>query len=80
MKNYLKVAIRNLLRIKEYFFINVFGLAVGMACAIMVLVYIREQSQYDNFHPASDRLYRLYIESKIGGLESNVVSSKFSLK
>jgi putative ABC transport system permease protein len=72
MKNYLKVAIRNLLRIKEYFFINVFGLAVGMACAIMVLVYIREQSQYDNFHPASDRLYRLYIESKIGGLESKV--------
>ena len=70
MKNYLKLAIRNLLRNKEYFFINVFGLAVGMACAIMVLVYIREQSEYDHFHPASDRLYRVYLDSKIGGIES----------
>jgi len=72
MMNYLKLAIRNLLRNKEYFFINVFGLAVGMACAIMVLVYIREQSKYDDFHPASDRLYRVYLDSKIGGLESKV--------
>jgi putative ABC transport system permease protein len=72
MKNYLKLAIRNLLRNKEYFFINVFGLAVGMACAIMVLVLIWEQSKYDDFHPASDRLYRVYLDSKFGGLESKV--------
>ncbi|HZK96209.1 MAG TPA: FtsX-like permease family protein [Prolixibacteraceae bacterium] len=75
MNSYLKLAIRNLLRNKEYFFINVFGLAVGMACAIMVLVYIWEQSNYDDFHPSSDRLYRVYIESKLGGLESNVAYS-----
>ncbi|HEY3388866.1 MAG TPA: ABC transporter permease, partial [Prolixibacteraceae bacterium] len=75
MNNYLKLAIRNLLRNKEYFFINVFGLAVGMACAIMVLVYIWEQSKYDDFHPSSDRLFRVYIESKLGGLESNVALS-----
>ena len=72
MKNYLLVAIRNLLRYKEYFFINIFGLAVGMACAIMVMVYIWEQSKYDSFHPSSDRLYRVYIDSKLGGLESKV--------
>jgi len=80
MNNYLKLAIRNLLRNKEYFFINVFGLAVGMACAIMVLVYVREQSKYDDFHPDSDRLYRVYVESKFGGLESNaaVTSPKFA--
>ncbi len=75
MNSYLKLAIRNLLRNKEYFFINIFGLAVGMACAIMVLVYIWEQSNYDDFHPSSDRLYRVYIESKIGGLESNAALS-----
>jgi len=75
MNSYLKLAIRNLLRNKEYFFINVFGLAVGMACAIMVLVFIWEQSNYDDFHPSSDRLYRVYIESKLGGLESNAALS-----
>ena len=80
MKSYLKLAIRNLLRNREYFFINVFGLAVGMACAIMVMVYISQQAKYDNFHPASDRLYRVYLDSKLGGLESKVAltSSMFA--
>ncbi len=72
MKNYLIVAIRNLLRNKEYFFINLFGLAVGMASAIMVMLYVWEQSKYDSFHPSSDRLYRVYLDSKLGGLESKV--------
>src|SRR5512133_3094972 len=82
MNNYLKLTIRNLLRNKEYFFINVFGLAVGMACAIMVLLYIWEQSEYDHFHPASDRLYRVYLDSKFGGLESKVAltSPKFAFE
>ena len=72
MKNFLFVAIRNLLRNNEYLFINVFGLAVGMACSIMVLLYVWEQSKYDSFHPASDRLCRVYLDSKLGGLESHV--------
>ena len=72
MRNYVTVAIRNLLRNKEYFFINVFGLAVGIACAIMVMIYIWEQAEYDSFHPASERLYRVYVDSKLGGLESKV--------
>ena len=72
MKSYLKLAFRNLLRNKEYFFINVFGLAVGMACAILVMVYISQQAKYDDFHPSSDRLYRVYLDSKLGGLESKV--------
>ena len=75
MKNYLIVAIRNLLRNKEYFFINVFGLAVGMACVIMVLAYVWEQSKYDSFHPSSERLCRVYLDSKLGGLESKVAVS-----
>ena len=72
MRNYLIVAIRNLLRNREYFFINVFGLAVGMACAIMVMVYVWEQSKFDSFHPSSERLCRVYLDSKLGGLESKV--------
>lgn len=75
MKNYLLSAIRNLLRNKEYFIINVFGLAVGMACAIMVMVHIWEQSKFDSFHPESDRLCRVYLDSKLGGLESKVAVS-----
>src|ERR1035437_4721648 len=41
-----------------------------MACAILVMVNIWEQLNFDNFHPGSDRLYRVYIDTKMGGLES----------
>ena len=70
MRNYLKLAIRNLLRNKEYLIINVFGLAVGMACAILVMLSVWEQLEYDDFHPHADRLYRAYIDVKLGGHES----------
>jgi putative ABC transport system permease protein len=72
IRNWLILPVRNLLRNKEYFIINVFGLAVGMACAILVLVNIWEHSNFDSFHPDSDRLYRVYIDTKMGGLESKV--------
>lgn len=79
-KNYLKLAVRNLLRNKEYFIINVFGLAVGMACAILVMANIWEQLNFDKFHPGSDRLCRVYIDAKMGGLESKaaVTSSLYA--
>ncbi len=70
MRTYLKLAIRNLLRNKEYLLINVFGLTVGMACAILVMLSIWEQMEYDDFHPHSERVCRAYIDLKIGGLES----------
>lgn len=70
MKNYLRLSIRNLLRNKEYLLINVFGLTVGMACAIVVMLSIWEQFEYDDFHPHSDRICRAYIDLRIGGLES----------
>jgi putative ABC transport system permease protein len=41
----------------------------------MVMVYIWQQSRYDTFHPSSDRLYRVYLDSKLGGLESKVAVS-----
>ncbi len=72
MKSFFSAILRNLVRNKEYFFINIFGLAIGMACAIMVMIYIWQQSRYDSFHPSSDRLYRVYLDSKLGGLESKV--------
>ena len=80
ISNYLKLAIRNLLRIKEYFVINVFGLAIGMACTILVMLNIRDELRYDNFHPNHDRLFRIYIHSNLDGLESKaaVTSQRFA--
>ncbi len=62
IKNYFKIAIRNLKRKRAYFFINVIGLALGMACAIMVFSLIKYHSGFDNFHKDKDRIYRFVTE------------------
>ncbi|UCE07810.1 MAG: ABC transporter permease [bacterium] len=57
--NYLKIALRNLIRQKMYSFINIFGLAVGLACSILILAWVKTELNYDKFHKHFDEIYRL---------------------
>jgi len=59
LRNYLKFAFRNLKRHKIYSFINIFGLAVGMACAILILLWIQDELSYDRFHANANDIYRV---------------------
>jgi putative ABC transport system permease protein len=63
IKNYLKVAFRNIYRNKIYSFINIFGLAVGMACSILILLWVQEELSYDDFHENGDEIYQAYLKS-----------------
>jgi len=58
-KNYLKVAIRNLFRHKGFSFINIAGLGIGMACTIMILLWVQNEKNYDKFHPNAPNIYRV---------------------
>ena len=49
-KNYLKITFRNLLKYKVYSFINITGLAVGMACSILILLWINDELSFDRFN------------------------------
>jgi putative ABC transport system permease protein len=64
-KNYLKVAVRNLKKYKVYSFINIFGLATGLACSIFVFLYIFNEISYDKFHEKFDQIYRVYVKARI---------------
>lgn len=57
--NYFKISFRNLLKKKAYSFINIAGLAVGIACCITILLYVQFEFSYDTFHEHSDRIYRV---------------------
>ena len=59
-RNYIKVSIRNLIKQKLYSVINIGGLAVGIACFIMILIFVRHEFSYDRFYKDSDRIYRVY--------------------
>lgn len=64
IKNYVKIAIRNIVRHKGYSFINIAGLAIGMACCILILLWVQDELSYDRFHENSEDLYRVIQDIK----------------
>lgn len=62
IKNYFKIAWRNLKRNKAYAFISVTGLALGITCGILIFTLISYHLSFDNFHKDSNRIYRVYTE------------------
>ncbi|HEY6902280.1 MAG TPA: ABC transporter permease, partial [Puia sp.] len=60
LKNFFKVALRSLWKQKGYSFLNIFGLAMGMACSLLILLWIMDERSVDNFHVKGNRLYRVY--------------------
>jgi putative ABC transport system permease protein len=60
LKNYLKIAFRNLARQKTLTFINVFGLSVGLACFTLFMLYAVNEFSFDRFHENADRIFRVY--------------------
>ncbi|MCP4723400.1 MAG: FtsX-like permease family protein, partial [bacterium] len=66
-KNYLKITFRNLIKHKSYTFINISGLALGIACTILILAYIGFELSYDKFHENHENIYRAAVSGKIAG-------------
>lgn len=62
LKNYLTIALRNISRHKGYTFLNVAGLAVGIASCIIIFFFIRNELSYDTYHRDADRIYRVAID------------------
>ncbi len=65
--NYIKIAIRNLLRQKAFSIINISGLAIGMASAILIMIWIQNEISHDRFHEKGDRLYTLNNRDRFNG-------------
>lgn len=59
IRNYLKIAFRNLLKYKFISFINLFGLTVGFTCCLLILSYIINELSYDKFNTKANRIYRI---------------------
>ena len=62
LKNYLKVALRNILKTKVFSLINITGLAIGMAATLMILMYVANELSYENFHQKHKQIYRVSVE------------------
>lgn len=65
--NLFLTAIRNLVKNRAYSLINIFGLAIGISCSILILLWVQDERSYDAFHPKADRLYQLWVNSAFDG-------------
>ncbi|WP_221394016.1 ABC transporter permease [Dyadobacter sp. NIV53] len=66
LKNYLKIALRNLVKNKTYSFINITGLAMGMSVSVLILMFVMHEFSYDKFHENHKRIYRILGKMKFG--------------
>ncbi len=67
IKNYFKIALRNLWKNKGYSAINIFGLAIGLATCLLITLYVTNELSYDRFNAKADRIYRINSDIKFGG-------------
>lgn len=67
IKNYIKIALRNLNRFKGYAATNILGLAIGLTCGLLIMLFVLDELSYDKFHEKADRIYRV----RSGDMETN---------
>jgi putative ABC transport system permease protein len=76
--NYFKIAIRKFRKQKAYSFINIAGLAIGLAACLLILLWVKDELSYDKFHEKADRIYLLALSDEIGGASSDLAVTPFA--
>ena len=75
LKNYLKIAWRNLLKNKGFTAINIIGLSLGIGCFIIIAMFVTDELSYDKFNEKADRIYRVHSDISFGGTDLNMAVS-----
>lgn len=80
IQNFFKVAFRNMRKYKGYSFINIVGLAVGLACVFLIYLFVQDELSYDKFYPKSNDIYRVATKIKMGErkMDGNTICAPFS--
>jgi len=79
LKNYLKVVWRNIKRHKGYSFINVAGLALGLACCLLICIWVLDELSFDKFHQNAPNLYRVEEDQDYSGRIYHVTVTPYPL-
>ena len=73
--NLIKHSLRSFKRQRAYIIINILGLSIGIACSLLIALFIINELSYDQFNTKKDRIYRLILNGKIGGQEVTLASA-----
>ena len=67
VKNYLLIVLRFMSKQRGFSVINISGLTIGIACSLLILLYIQDELQYDRIHPDGNHIFRVGVEGKVQG-------------
>ena len=67
LKNYLKVAWRNLVKNRTYSLINITGLAIGLSCFLLISLYVLDEMSFDRYNKQAENIYRINSDIRFGG-------------
>jgi ABC-type lipoprotein release transport system permease subunit len=77
LKNYLKIALRNIHKNKTYSAINIVGLAVGMACCLLIFFWVQDEFRFDRFHSNKQRIHQVYSELKYQDGQTRIFTGSY---
>ncbi len=69
LSNLIKYSLRSFKRQRSYIIINILGLSIGIACSLLIAIFVLNEASYDKYNEKKDRIYRLVLSGKIGGQE-----------
>jgi len=75
LNNLIKLSLRSFKRQRVYIIINILGLSIGIACSLLIALYVINEASYDKYNTKRDRIYRTILNGKIGGQEVTAASS-----
>jgi putative ABC transport system permease protein len=78
-RNYLTIALRNIIRHRLYSLINIAGLGVGLACAILITLFVRDELSYDKWIPRSENLWRVEVTYHVPGRSDPIITAQTSM-
>jgi len=79
IRNYITIAIRNILKHKFFAAINLAGLTVGITACLFIFIYVKDELSYDRFHEDADNIYRIGLMGRMAGQEFNTTNSSYAV-
>ena len=78
-KNYLRTILRGISKHKMASAINIVGLAIGIGCSLLILMYVQYELSYDGYHENVDRIYRVSLHGTLGGNDINAAATPYPM-
>jgi putative ABC transport system permease protein len=75
LNNLIRHSLRSFKRQRAYIIINILGLSIGIACSLLIALYVINEASYDKFNTKKDRIFRAILNGKIGGQEITIATS-----